>query len=373
MAPRVIPISGPTIGKEEKANVMEVLESTMLTNKAGRGKFCRLFEEKVARFTGAKHVYAMTSGTAALHSSLMALGVGHGDEVILPSMTFVATAEVVLHVGAKPVFADIDPKTYAMDPKDLEKLFTGKTRAVIPVDLYGLPADLDEISEMAHAHGVRVAEDAAQSIGAEYKGRRVGSISDLTCVSLYGSKNITTGEGGLVCTNDQELAERIFRIRNHGESEPYRSDMLGYNFRMSEIHAAIGVAQIDRLSAIIEARERNAQHLTSLIKDTGVETPRVPPDRKHAWYQYTVRLPMSLAEERDRLRRSMEQRGVTTGIVYKYPIHLMSFYSKFIDRRLPETERAAKQALQLPVHQSLAPSDIEFVAESLKESLGGID
>ncbi|MFB0568917.1 MAG: DegT/DnrJ/EryC1/StrS family aminotransferase, partial [Nitrososphaeria archaeon] len=185
----MIPLSEPTIGEEEKANVMEVMESTMLTNKEGRGRFCRLFEEKVSKFTNAKHVYAMTSGTAALHASLMALGVEHGDEVILPSLTFVATAEVVLHVGAKPVFADINPETYTIDPQDMKKLFTEKTKAVIPVDLYGLPADLDEIMEIAHGHGVRVVEEAAQSVGAEYKGRSIGCISDLTCISLYPSKN----------------------------------------------------------------------------------------------------------------------------------------------------------------------------------------
>jgi len=368
----MIPLSGPTIGEEEKANVMEVLESTMLTNKEGRGKFCRLFEERVAKFTGAEHVHAMTSGTAALHACLMALGVGPGDEVILPSMTFVATVEPVLHVGAKPVFADINPETYTIDPEDVKKLFTKKTKAVMPVDLYGLPADLDEIGEIAHEHGVRVVEDAAQSIGAEYKGRRIGCTSDLACVSLYPSKNITTGEGGLVCTNDQELSEKIFRIRNHGETQPYYSEMLGYNFRMSEIHAAIGAAQIDRVRGIVDARERNARQLTSLIGDTGVETPHVPPGRKHAWHQYTVRLPISLAEKRARLMKSMEERGVTTGIIYKYPIHVMSFYSRYIHRSLPETERAVKQVLQLPVHQSLGSKDIEFVAESFNESLGGI-
>jgi len=369
---RMIPLSGPTIGEEEKANVMEVMESTMLTNKEGRGRFCRDFEEKVSKFTNAKHVYAMTSGTAALHASLMALGIEHGDEVILPSLTFVATAEVVLHVGAKPVFADINPETYTIDPQDMKKLFTEKTKAVIPVDLYGLPADLDEIMETAHGHGVRVVEDAAQSVGAEYKGRSIGCISDLTCISLYPSKNITTGEGGLLCTNDGELAERIFRIRNHGETQPYYSDMLGYNFRMSEIHAAIGVAQIDRVRGIVDSRERNAQHLSSLIGNAGEKTPHVPPDRKHAWHQYTVRLPPALAEKRAHLMERMEARGIATGVIYKYPIHVMSFYSKFIKRNLPATEQAVKQVLQLPVHQSLASKEIEFVAQSFKESVRSI-
>ncbi|MEM2250399.1 MAG: DegT/DnrJ/EryC1/StrS aminotransferase family protein, partial [Candidatus Bathyarchaeia archaeon] len=240
----MIPINAPQIGEEEIEAVAKVLKSGILTHALGAGPMVKKFEEEFARFVEAKHAIAVNSGTAALHMALAAAGVKQGDEVVLPSFTFVATAETVVLAGARPVFVDINPETYNVSPEAVEKALTKKTKAVIAVDLYGSPADLKPIREIADKHGLKVIEDAAQAHGAVYKGKPVGSFADVACWSFYASKNMTTGEGGMVTTNDDEIAGTLRLIRSHGEKEKYKSVLLGHNYRMPEIEAAIGIVQL---------------------------------------------------------------------------------------------------------------------------------
>jgi perosamine synthetase len=264
----LIPINLPEIGEEEIEAVVKVMRSGPLTNALGAGPAIMKFEENYAKFAGVKHAVAVNSGTAALHSAIVAAGVKRGDEVILPSFTFVATAEAVVIAGGKPVFTDIDPETYNISPVEIEKNVTKQTRAIVPVDLYGFSADVKPIREIAEEHDLVVVEDAAQAHGATYKGKPAGSFSDAACWSLYASKNITTGEGGVVTTDSDEVAETLRLIRTHGEKAKYASLMLGHNYRMSEIQAAIGSVQLEKLPVFVAKRRKNAQRLTKILAKT---------------------------------------------------------------------------------------------------------
>ncbi|MBS7620977.1 DegT/DnrJ/EryC1/StrS family aminotransferase, partial [Candidatus Bathyarchaeota archaeon] len=243
----MIPINAPQIGEEEVEAVVRVLKSGILTNALGAGPIVKQFEEEFARFVKAKHAIAVNSGTAALHMAVVSAGIKRGDEVVLPSFTFVAATEAVVMAEAKPVFVDIDPETYNIAPEAVKKILTKKTKAVIAVDLYGSPADLKPIREIADQHGLKIIEDAAQAHGATYNGKPVGAYADVTCWSFYASKNMTTGEGGMVTTNDDEVAETLRLIRSHGEKEKYKSVLLGHNYRMPEMEAAMGVIQLKKL------------------------------------------------------------------------------------------------------------------------------
>ena len=366
----MIPINKPLIGEEEIQLVVDVLKSGFLTSRGPSGSMVGKFEEEFARYVGARHAVAANSGTAALHMALLAAGVGPGDEVLIPSFTFVATAEAVVLSGAKPVFVDIEPETYCMDPQLLEKMITDRAKAVIPVDLYGLPADLKPVLEVAHEHGLVVVEDAAQAHGAEYFGRRIGSVSDLTCFSFYASKNMTTGEGGMVTTDVDEYAEKLRLIRSHGERGDYNSVMLGHNYRMTEISAAIGIAQLRKLPKFLEVRRGNAESLTAMIRDlNGVKVPVEPGGRRHSWYLYTVRLLNADSKVRDAVVAGLRRRGVGATVYYPTPIHLMPYYRRFATSKLPETEKASEQVLSLPVHPGVGAEQVRYIAEAFTQAL----
>jgi perosamine synthetase len=262
----VIPINKPQMDEAEVQAVIEVMRKGPLTNALGAGPQVTAFEKTFAQFTGAKHAVAVNTGTAALHASVMAVGVKRDDEVILPSFTFVATAEAVALAGAKPVFADIDPQTYNLSPTAVEKAVTKKTKAIMPVDLYGFSADMKPLREIADKNGLALIEDAAQAHGTTYEGKSAGAFSDAACWSLYASKNMMTGEGGIVTTNDDELDESLRMIRTHGERAKYASLILGSNYRMFELQAAIGNVQMQKLPSFIAKRRQNAEHLTKLLK-----------------------------------------------------------------------------------------------------------
>ncbi len=366
-------INQPCVGKEEIDAVTEVLKDGILTDKSGAGPRVLQFEKEFARYTDAKHAIAVNSGTAALHAALLASEVGQGDEVIIPSFTFTSTAEAVLLAGAKPVFVDIDPRTFCLRIDSIESKVSNRTSAVIPVDLYGLPADLKPIMKISREHGLTVVEDAAQSVGAEYFDKKVGSIGDASCFSFYGVKNITTGEGGMVTTNDSELAEKLRCVRSHGEERPYWVSRLGHNYRMSEIAAAIGIAQLRKLNTFLESRRKNAHYLSEKLQTVkNIEVPTEPEGRKHAWHLYTVRLKGANAGKRNRVVERLRAKNIEAAVYYETPVHLLPFYRRLgspYKAELVETERAARQVFSLPIHPMVKQEHLDEIATILDRIL----
>lgn len=361
-----IPINRPIIGEEEKLAVRKVLDSGKLTDSSyDGGAMVQEFEGKMARLLGTKHVIAVNSGTAALHCALLSLGVGTGDEVVVPSFTFVATANVVLACGAKPVF--VDTKTdYNMDPAAVRKALTKKTRAIMPVHLYGYPADMDEIRELASSRSIRVVEDAAESLGAEYKGKQTGVLSDAGCFSMYATKVATTGEGGAVSTNDDVLADELRMVRNHGMVHGYDTRHLGFNYRMLEMMAAIGSVQMDRLDGFLAARRRNAKYLQErLSKVDGASFTQDARDRTHVFYLFTL----YLKKKRDAVLKALNQKGVGAAVYFKTPVHMTPLYERlgYGRIRLARTEAASGHVLSLPVHPALSSDELERVADAFLE------
>jgi dTDP-4-amino-4,6-dideoxygalactose transaminase len=367
----LIPINLPKVGEEEIQAVVKVMRSGYLTNSLGAGPEVTKFENSFAKFAGAKHAVAVNTGTAALHAAIAAAGVKAGDEVILPSFTFVATAEAVVLAGGRPVFADIDAETYNLAPSEVEKKITKKTKAVVPVDLYGLSADMEPIREIADKQGLSVVEDAAQAHGLSYKGRAAGAFADAACWSLYASKNMTTGEGGVVTTNDEGVAELLRMVRTHGEKAKYASEILGCNYRMSEIQAAIGSVQLEKLPAFLAKRTQNAQMLTEILsKSDKLCLPSEPKNGKHSWYLYTARLYKGTEAQRNQLLEQLHQKGIGAEAYYVNPVHLMPYYlNNFGAVKLEETEKAAKQVFSLPIHPGVTPEQVEFIGETVLQLL----
>lgn len=351
-----IPVARPQVGEREKAAVMEVLESGQLA----MGPRTEAFEARFAEYVGARHAIAVNSGTAALIVALQAHGIGPGDEVITTPFSFIATATSIIACGARPVFVDIDPFDLNLDPALVEDAITGRTRAILPVHLYGHPARIAELAELAEDFGLALIEDAAQAHGAEHQGRRVGTFGT-GCFSFYPTKNMTTGEGGIITTNDDEVARRARIIRSHGQEVRYRHDLFGLNWRMQDLNAAIGLAQLEQLEDWTRARIANAERLSSQIR--GVETPRVRQGDRHVFHQYTIRV----ASGRDALQQQLHEAGIGTAVHYPIPIHQQPIIRElgFGDVSLPNAEAAAQHVLSLPVHPALAPDDIDYIAETL--------
>ncbi|UCF44748.1 MAG: DegT/DnrJ/EryC1/StrS family aminotransferase [Candidatus Bathyarchaeota archaeon] len=363
----MIPINLPKIGEEEVEAVIKVLRSGVLSQGLGAGPTVTQFEKKFAEFAGVKHAIAVNTGTAALHSAIIAAGVKQGDEVILPSFTFVATAEAVVIAGGKPVFTDINPETYNISPAEIKKNIAKKTKAIIPVDLYGLSAEIKPISEIATKHDLAVVEDAAQAHGATYNGKPAGVFADAACWSLYASKNMTTGEGGVITTDSDETAEALRLIRTHGEKAKYASLMLGYNYRMSEIQAAIGLVQLEKLPSFVAKRRENAKRLTRLLaKIERLQLPEETKDQQHSWYLYTVRLKNATENERNKIVEELRRKSIGAEVYYIQPVHLMPYYHEnFGGRRLSETEKAAKQVFSLPIHQGVTGAQVDYIGKTL--------
>jgi perosamine synthetase len=363
----LISINLPRIGQEEINAVVQVMKSGMLTTGLGAGPKVTEFERNYATFAGVKHAIAVNTGTAALHAALMAVGIKTGDEVILPSFTFVATAEAVVLAGGKPVFTDIDSDTYTLSPNAVEKAVTKKTKAILPVDLYGLPADIKPLREIASKHNLTIVEDCAQSHGATCEGKPAGAIADLACWSLYAAKNIGTGEGGVVTTDSDDLAEKVKMVRTHGEKVKYQSLMLGTNYRMTEIQAAIGIVQLGRLPNFFAKRSQNAQRLTAKLKDADkITLPPQPANRTPSWYLYTIRIKNATREERNKIIGRMHEKGIGAEAYYPIPINQMPYYKeKFGTIDLPETEKAAQQVLSLPIHPGVTEEQIDTIAKTL--------
>ena len=363
-----VPIAKPIIGDKEIENVVEVLKSGMIA----QGPKVEEFEQKFAEWVGAEYGIAVNSGTAALHVALLACGIGEGDEVITTPFTFIASGNSILYTGARPVFADIDMKTYTLNPDSIEDLITEKTKAIMPVQLYGQSADMDRINEIAEKYGLIVIEDAAQAHGAAYNGQKVGSIGDMSCFSFYPTKNMTTSEGGIITTDDEELAEKARIFRAHGATVRYHHDAIGYNFRMTDISAAIGLAQLENIDEFNEKRIANAAYLNEGLKDVdGVITPCCADGSKHVYHQYTIRVEKG---DRDDWVDIINDCGVGTGIHYPIPLYNQPIYRALgIEGNCPNAELAADNVISLPVHPSLSKEDLDIVIEAVKTASKELD
>jgi UDP-2-acetamido-2-deoxy-ribo-hexuluronate aminotransferase len=322
-------------------------------------------EQRLAARVGARHCIGCASGTDALLLAMMALGIGPNDEVITTPFTFFATAEMITLLGARPVFVDIDPLTWNIDPAGIEAVITPRTRAILPVSLYGQPAEMDAIN--AASRGIPVIEDAAQSFGALYKGRHSGNLSTIGCTSFFPSKPLGAyGDGGACFTNDDALASSMIELRNHGQSARYRHTRIGINGRLDTLQAAILLAKLEIFDEELIARAEAADRYTALLRDT-VVTPRVLPDRSSAWAQYTIEL-----DDRAAVEKSLQAAGIPTAVHYPMPLHQQPVYAgqPLAGGRFPHAERAAGRVLSLPMHPYLEPRQIEQVADAVKAAVG---
>ena len=358
----MIPAAKPIIGDDERAAVDRVLRSGMLA----QGPEVAAFEEEFSKHVGGRHCIAMNSGTSALHLGFIAAGIKAGDEVIVPSFSFAATANSVALAGGVPVFGDIDPKTFNLDPDHAESLITSKTKAIMPVHLYGHIAAMDRFAEIGKKHGVQIIEDAAQGHLASLHGKNSGEFGTVASFSFYPTKNMTAGEGGMVVTESAETARMLRLLRNQGQEIRYRNEVIGFNTRMTDIHAAIGRVQLAKLPAWTKQRQENAAYLDANIK--GVVTPFVAPGSTHSYHQYTIRVPGGNADVRDKFMEELTKRGVGSGVYYPTPIHRLPSFNLTLD--LPETEKLVTECISLPVHPSLTKDELATVAQAVTEVAG---
>lgn len=352
-AHKPIPIAKPYIGDEEKQAVLDVMESGNLV----QGPRVAALEAAWAETVGAQFAIATSSGTTALHVALLAHGIGPGDEVITSPFTFIASVNSIIYTGATPVFVDVREDTFNLDVDLLEASITPRTKAIMPVHLYGQACEMDRILDIAAKYGLVVIEDCAQSIGATWDGRQTGSFGT-GCFSLYATKNVMSGEGGMITTNDPAIAEQCRLLRAHGMKVRYYHDILGYNFRMLDLSAAIGLVQLGRLPQFNATRRRNAAFLNEHLK--GVVTPLTNPRSEHVWHQYTVRFTDS---DRDEAIAKLSEAGVGYGVFYPVPAssqkHVVDL--GFGGAHVPVTDRIAKQVISLPVHPQLTQDDLERI------------
>ena len=348
-----IPINVPNIDKEEIREVTSVLLEKSLTSSSFEGgKRVQQFEHLLSKFVKSKFAIAVNSGTSALQASLYALDIKSGDEVLVPSFTFVATANSVKAVGAKPVFVDILRENYTMDPDDLRKKITKRTKAIIPVHLYGHVAYMEEIIELAKKNNLKIIEDASQSLGSKFKGKHSGTFSNLGCFSFYGAKVTTSGEGGAIVTDDKNLCEKLKQIRNHGQSKNNLITRLGLNLRLSEINAAIAKIQMKKLSLFLMQRKRNAKILTELLQNCDVILPKQRKNETFNWYLYTI-----AHKNRNKIMKKLNSLGIGATVYYFPPIHKTPYYKT--KKSLANTEWAASHVLSLPIHPKVRRADLE--------------
>jgi dTDP-4-amino-4,6-dideoxygalactose transaminase len=343
------------------ASVARVFESTQFV----LGKEVGAFEEEFASYCGVTHAVGVNTGTSALHLALLAAGVGPGDEVITVPMTFVATVAAVVYTGARPVFVDVDPRTYTMDPRRIESVITKRTKAILPVHLYGNPADMDPILEIARRHGLVVIEDAAQAHGAEYRGRRCGSMGEFGCFSFYPGKNLGAyGEGGLVTTSNPEFARKLRMLRDWGAEKKYQHVLKGYNYRLDTVQAAILRIKLRHLEAWTEARRAHAAAYRGVLADSGLVLPAETADSRHVYHVYAV-----LTQRRQEMIEALNARGVQTGIHYPIPVHLLPAHSdlQYKAGDFPVAEQVAAQELSLPMFPELTEEHIQAVGQAVLE------
>ena len=366
---RKIPVANPYLGKEELDNVIKAVKDGWISSK---GEFIGKFENEFAKYCGMKYGVATFNGTVALHLALAALGIKKGDEVIVPTLTFVATANAVTYCGAKSVFVDSHPDYWCIDPGEIEKKITKKTKAIIPVHLYGHPCDMDPIMKIAKRHRLHVIEDCAEAHGAEYKGRKVGSFGDVNCFSFFGNKIITTGEGGMCVTNNKKLARKMRILRDHGMNlkKRYWHDMLGFNYRMTNLQAAIGLAQVKKLDTFIDKGRKIAgwykKKLGNLEEKNLVSLHPEMPWAKRVHWMYSILIENKFGVSRNNLMKELAKRGIETRPLF-YPVHSFSFYKK--QGNFPVAEGLSQRGISLPNSVGLPENDVNFISEEMKKAV----
>lgn len=366
----MIPISQPAIGEDEIQDVVAVLRSGHLV----QGPKVEALEQQFSDWCGVKHAVAVNSGTAALHIALHACGIGPGDEVITTPFTFVATANAILMTGARPVFADIDERTFNVSPESIERALSNKTKAILPVNLFGYPADYRALRAIAERHSLRIVEDAAQSVDAVFDGRKSGNLGDVGCFSFYATKNLMAGEGGMITTNDPDLFERARLFRHHGQSPERRYEYsgLGYNYRMSDVHATIALGQLRRLKQYTEKRREYAALYSDALRDIhGIVLPKESENVSHVFHQYTIRILSNAKLSRDGVQKMLMERGIQSQIYYPKPLFTsLHLRNGALLSEYPTTERMTGEVLSIPVHPALKREDVEYISHILQELLG---
>ena len=355
----MIPAARPEVGEQERAAVDRVMRSGMLAG----GPEVAAFEQEFSAVVAGRECIAVNSGTSALHMAFIAGGIKPGDEVIVPSFTFAATANSVALAGGTPVFADVEADYFCLDPASVQASITGRTRAIMPVHLYGHPAAMRELTAIAEKHGLLLFEDAAQAHAASLDGVPVGAWGVTGSFSFYPTKNMTSGEGGMVSTADAGVARMVRLLRNQGMEKRYENEVVGFNTRMTDIHAAIGRVQLTKLAGWTAQRQANAEFLNANLR--GVITPKVAPGAVHVWHQYTIRV---VGQDRDAFAAALAERGIGSGVYYPIPNHRLPSYQRTLD--LPTTEQVAKECLSLPVYPSLTQGDLERIVEAVNAVAG---
>jgi len=360
------PVAEPEIGEEELKNVVEAVKSGWISSK---GKFIEEFENLFAKYIGLKYGVATSNGTTALHLALSALNIGPGDEVIVPDLTFAATINAVMYTGAKPVIVDVNGDYWCMDPEKVKEAVTPRTKAVIPVHLYGHPCDMDAIMEIAERHGLYVIEDCAEAHGAEYKGVKVGSFGQISCFSFYGNKIITTGEGGMCLTNDEDLAEKMRMLRDHGMSpqKKYWHETIGFNYRMTNLQAAVGVAQLAKIEKFVDKKRKIAKiYAEELSKLQDITLHPEMPWAKCVYWLYTVLLKEKINVDRNMLMEKLAMEGIETRNMF-YPLHEMPIYQEYASSTCSTSSKISSRGLSLPSSTKLTEEDILNITQKLKE------
>jgi perosamine synthetase len=359
-----VKLAGFDVGDDELAAIRNVFASGVLTN----GNRTREFEDLFATRHAADHAIALANGTVALTAIYLGLGIGPGDEVVVPSLTFVSTATSVVHVGATPIFADIERRTFGLDPTEVEQLITARTKAIVAVHYGGQACEIAELRRIADSAGISLIEDAAEAHGATYRGRPVGTWGRAAMFSFTPTKNITTGEGGVVTTNDSELADRLRLLRNHGQSAPYEHGMLGFNWRMTEMQAAMGTVQLTKLDVILARKRCNAEWMRHRLAGVnGLQVPTVMEDRDHTYMLYTL----LVERDRDRIMRELHTAGIEARLYFP-PAHLQPIFAG-VAVKLPVTEDVAQRMISVPFHSKLELADLEYVAHALEQAVMGAD
>lgn len=363
----MIPIAEPSLGKQELANVIQAVKSGWISS---RGEFIPQFEQQFASYCGAAHGVATTNGTTALHLALKSLDIKEGDEVIVPTLTFIASANAVRYVGATPVFVDSHPDYWCLDPAQVRRKITIKTKAIMPVHLYGHPCDMRPVMKLAREFNLKVIEDAAEAHGALYRGRKVGTFGDIACFSFYGNKLITTGEGGMCLTNSDFLATRMKTLRDHGmnPTRRYWHDEVGFNYRMTNLQAAIGVAQLSKIDEFIEKkRQLVGWYNAELAESPCIVTPCEMPWARSVYWMYSVLIKEAGEEKRDKVIMEMERAGVETRPVF-YPVHVMPPYTG--NGHFPIAERIGSTGISLPSAITLKREQVRFISQQLRTIVG---